>query len=51
MLSQGYLKRVPRDRKFDAFPYELRTAIDLQCVPGRLDINPYPANVENRVSS
>ena len=32
MLSQGYLKRIPRDRKIDAFPYELRIAIDLQCV-------------------
>jgi len=33
ILSQGYLKHVPRDRKFDVFPYELRIAIDLQCVP------------------
>jgi len=41
ILSQGYLKRVPRDLKFDVFPYELRIAIDLQCVPKGSGVCPW----------
>jgi hypothetical protein len=50
ILSQGYLKRVPRDRKTGAVPYELSIDVGLhcfskgwvlsetECVPGRLDV-------------